>query len=146
MAVAVVATLVLGLAAYVFLKFYVGRQEAMVRATLPATAIARSWYTNVAGVTKKNRDGTRRQEIIADCDDGEDLLLVREPDNSYDPNAIKVCRLSGEQIGYISSDVAATMADEMDGGKRFSAKISEVTGGVKGKRTRGVNIRISVHE
>jgi hypothetical protein len=142
----VVGFLVIGLAIYVFLKVSIARQEAKARATLPTTRILRSWHTSVAGVTKKNRDGRSRQEVIAECRRGEDLLLLREPDNPKDPNAIKVCRLLGDQVGYISSDVASRMADEMDGGKKFSAKVSEITGGERGKRTRGVNIEISVHE
>ncbi len=143
---AVVVVLAVGLAIYVFLKIDIARQEAKARATLPTTGVLRSWYTSLAGVTKKNHNGRSRQEIIAECNRGEDLLLVREPGNPKDPNAIKVCRLLGDQIGYISSEVAARMAVEMDGGKKFSAKISEITGGVRGKPTRGVNIEISIHQ
>lgn len=142
----IAGVLAVGLAVYIVLQIYLANQEAKVRASLPTTQVLRSWYTKVAGVTKKNLDGTSRQEIIADCREGEALLLVREPNNPKDPNAIKLCRLLGDQIGYISSEIATRMADEMDRGKKFSAKISEITGGVKGKRTRGVNIEISVHE
>jgi HIRAN domain len=142
----VAVVLTVGLAAYIVLQICIFKQEAKARATFPTTKILDSWYTKAAGVTKKNIDGTSRQAIIADCRVGESLLLVREPNNPKDPNAIKLCRLLGDQIGYISSEIAVRMADDMDRGKKFSAKISDITGGVKGKRTRGVNIEISVHE
>lgn len=140
----VAGIIAVGIALYIFVKIYIASQEA--RATPTKSPVLRSWHTKVAGVTKKNRDGTSRQEIIADCSEGEDLLLVREPDNPKDANAVKVCRLAGGQIGYISAFLAARMAGEMDRGKKFSARISEITGGVEGKPTLGVNIEISVHE
>jgi hypothetical protein len=138
--------LVICLALYLLHFALIGYREAEAEATLPTTRVVRSWYTKVVGVTKKNTDGTPRQEVIRNCSEGERLLLVREPQNPYDPNAIKVCRLSGDQIGYISSDIAERMADEMDTGKRFSARIEDMTGGTRGKPSLGVNIVISVHE
>ena len=61
----------------------------------------RVFHLHVAGVTHRNADGSKRQEIVRHCDIGELLQLVPEPDNRYDPKAMKVCRLNGEQLGYI---------------------------------------------
>jgi len=140
------AVLVICLALYLAHFALIGYREAEAEATLPTTRVVRSWRTRVVGVTKENTDGTPRQRVIRDCREGERLLLLREPRNPYDSNAIKVCRLSGDQIGYISSDVAERMADEMDAGKRFSARIENITGGSSAKRSLGVNIVIAVHE
>jgi len=60
-------------------------------------------HLQVAGVTHCNHDGSKRQEIIGRCDIGERLLLVPEPNNLTDPNAMKVCRANGQQVGYIAS-------------------------------------------
>ena len=104
----------------------------------------RTFYTNVAGVTFCNPDGTRRQDIIRDCSQGERLELIREPDNRHDSHAIAVRRKkSGEQLGYISSDLAFRMADEIDSGDRFVAWISEITGGTNEFPTHGVNIKVN---
>ena len=102
----------------------------------------RSFYTKVVGVTHGNPDGSSRQEIILNCQVGERLHLVREPENRHDPSAIKVCRESGEQLGYISADVAFRMADEIDGGEKYVASVSDLTGGSEDRHTRGVNIKI----
>jgi hypothetical protein len=107
---------------------------------------SRSFYTKVAGVTKENPDGERRQKIIKELEAGERVILVREPDNKFDPNAIRVDSGFG-QIGYIPADTAANnLASLMDRGHKVKAEISEITGGVAGKRTRGVNLQISVFD
>lgn len=53
-------------------------------------AEVKHFYSKVSGVTFKNSDGTERQRIIENCHTGEVLLLVREPDNKYNPRAVKV--------------------------------------------------------
>jgi hypothetical protein len=101
----------------------------------------RSFHTKVVGVTHRNADGSSRQKIIHNCSVGDRLELVREPDNHRDSNAIKVC-WQGEQLGYISADIAFRLADEIDRGGKFAASISDLTGGTDRAPTRGVNIKI----
>ena len=62
---------------------------------------ARQFHLRVAGVTHSNKDGVSRQSIIERCVPGEELRLVPEPDNPVDKKAVMVCRLNGEQLGYI---------------------------------------------
>jgi hypothetical protein len=62
--------------------------------------VARSFKAQVHGINHGNPDGISRQKIISDCYTGEVLRLIPEPDNRYDECAIKVCRESGEQLGY----------------------------------------------
>ena len=110
----------------------------------PGTSNSKIFYTKVAGVTKKNPDGERRQSIIKDLSPGDPVSLIRERDNRYDSNAIRVDTAFG-QIGYIPADTAANnLATQIDRGHKVSAEISEITGGEPGKPTRGVNLKITI--
>lgn len=42
------------------------------------------------------------------------IRLVREPENRYDPNAIKVLNMSGQQVGHIERSVALALASHVD--------------------------------
>lgn len=66
----------------------------------------KDFYTKVAGASKKNDDGTSRRIVIEDCKPKDMLLLVREADNPYDANAIKICTTLREQLGYVESRLA----------------------------------------
>jgi hypothetical protein len=100
-----------------------------------------SFFTKIAGVTHRNKDRKSRQRLIAQCQIGEELVLEREPDNPVDPNAIRVLRVTGEQLGYIPAHVAASgLARDLDRGERPKCRIVDLTGG--DGLTRGVNIEI----
>jgi single-stranded-DNA-specific exonuclease len=99
--------------------------------------------THVAGVTYENPDGTSRQEIVETCRDGEELFLLREPDNEHDPNAIAVVRRSREQCGYIPAELAENLAPSMDAGVRVDAIILERTGDGQGDSF-GLEIELTV--
>ena len=99
-------------------------------------------HSKVAGVSKKNEDGEKIQSILADLNDACDLKLVREPDNSYDTNAIKVYA-HGDHIGYINADLAKDLAKKMDNGIAVDASIDEITGGGDGFHY-GCNIIIRI--
>jgi hypothetical protein len=106
-----------------------GRTSARARTThaaadrggSPAEAAAedprlRHFFAALVGESHTNRDGTSRQTILAGCRPGEQLRFEREPDNPVDPNAVKVCRLTGEQLGYVGMDLAERLAGELDRG------------------------------
>jgi hypothetical protein len=76
----------------------------------------------VVGVTFPNADGSSRREIITSMVGDERIDLVREPNNQYDPNAIKILA-NDKQIGYIGRDYASIMAPLMDGGIGFTAVV-----------------------
>lgn len=40
--------------------------------------------------------------------------LVRQPQNPYDPNAVMVANIYGNQVGHIKRELAAAMAYVMD--------------------------------
>lgn len=104
-----------------------------------------SFFTKIAGVSYRNSDGASRQAIIKRCQIGEELSLVREPNNSIDKNAIKAVRQNGEQLGYVPAHVAANgLADQLDGQEKIRCRISDLTGG--DGLTRGVNIEVGTWE
>src|SRR5947209_2653388 len=81
----------------------------------------RSLRTKIRGVTKRNTDGSYRQDIILTCCRcGDALFLQREPNNPVDANAIRVRRIVctdvddkprlGEQLGYLSRGLAEDLA------------------------------------
>lgn len=104
----------------------------------------KSFYTKVVGVTFPNDDGSSRQQILKRCRRGEYLTLVYSP-VPQDRNAVKVCRAStGEQIGWLSRELAAEIGPLLKKGRRFDARIASLTGGgLIFKRTRGCNIEIT---
>lgn len=57
---------------------------------------------------------------------GDPLTLVREPDNPYDPNAVRV-EWRGEKLGYVPRADNADLARHMDRGTKVEARISRLT-------------------
>lgn len=113
-----------------------------VAPTEPSHHVAKSFFTNVAGVTFEGR-----QRIIARCSVGEKLILIRDPNNRFDKGAIKVMRSNGEQLGFIPAHVSrgdhsSGLAFQMDHGSEYQCRISDITGGADG-RSFGVNIEIT---
>ena len=105
------------------------------------------FYTKIVGVTFANQDGSDRQEIIEYLDDllqqtsNVSLQLVREPQNSYDHNAIQVHDSQGRQIGYLSRSVSETLAPMMDNGIEVQCTLSQITGHSLDQNF-GINIQI----
>lgn len=70
------------------------------------------YLVRLAGV--KFRPSTVRLQVEA-LREGAQLRLEREPDNSNDPNAIKVFPYNGSQwLGYVPRETAAILAPLMD--------------------------------
>ncbi|MCX6980376.1 MAG: HIRAN domain-containing protein [Verrucomicrobia bacterium] len=57
---------------------------------------------------------------------GESVQLVREPNNAYDPNAIRVNLRNGETLGYLTKEVAAVFAKQLDSGGDVLGQISKI--------------------
>jgi hypothetical protein len=57
---------------------------------------------------------------------GDALILVREPGNPYDVNAVRV-DWNGYQLGYIPRAENAAVARQMDRGNRLAARITKLT-------------------
>jgi hypothetical protein len=97
----------------------------------------RPYLFKVAGVTHSNSDGTSRQRIIRSLRLGQELKLVRERTNAYDPNAIRVETMAGRPIGYVERERAVRLALSMDKGVLSRSFVSYLTtGDVSGVRVR----------
>ena len=85
----------------------------------------------VAGVTFEGRQEILKM-LAEMCEYAYDISLVREPNNTYDRNAIKVLTnprgLSYQMfmIGYIPKEYAKYIAELMDAGATFSARIDNI--------------------
>lgn len=122
---------------YSFNDYYSGyRPAAPVYGMQPRTTEkVDDFYSKVAGVSF---DG--RQRFIPGLRAGQELEYRRDRHNPYDSNAVGLYDAFGNQIGFLSREVASTVASKMDAGKRYRITVSQVTGG--GSWTYGVNIHI----
>jgi len=75
--------------------------------------------------------------VLGGLSAGAAVELVREPANVHDPSAIAV-RIGLVQLGYLRREIARRLAPQMDGGVRYVASITDVTGG--GVRHAGANL------
>jgi single-stranded-DNA-specific exonuclease len=91
--------------------------------------------TKIVGVTFEGR-----QDLIAGMAPGQELELVRQPQNAFDPNAIAV-HYGRLQLGFLKKLLAARIAPNLDAGQRYRAEVKHITGG--GTRSVGVNIWVS---
>lgn len=108
--------------------------------TVSPRSTGKSFFTKVTGISL-------HQEAAAQCQEGEQLILVREPDNPKDPGAIKILRENGEQVGYVPAHVSRNgdksgLAFRIDRGDHYLCRVKDVTGGFR--ETRGVNIEITM--
>jgi hypothetical protein len=106
-----------------------------------------TYLMSVAGVSFDNDDGSSRQTIISSCKPGETLRLIREPDNKFDPRAIKVVRGNGRQVGYLPARITCDgdpsgLAHQIGAGVKFRCRIVDITGGGPGMLY-GIEIEIT---
>ena len=73
----------------------------------------------LAGVTRGNEDRQKNIKMFG-CKDIGTFALAREPNNPYDPNAIRV-ELGEYLLGYVPRADAKELAPMMDTGRRFIA-------------------------
>jgi len=68
---------------------------------------------------------------IHDLNPGDRLFLIREPDNTVDPNAIAVKDSKDNKLGYISRPLAERLAPKIDSGYILVAIVKNITGNEK---------------
>lgn len=86
--------------------------------TDPSTA---EFRTYVVGLRYEDR-----LRYLAGLKAGDELLLVREPDNPFDPYAMAVHIASGQKIGYIRGSKAFVLSTLYDEGWPFSCHIERI--------------------
>ena len=65
----------------------------------------------------------QRDALAALLRNGEPLLLRREPDNPYDCKAVKLLRVDGSPIGYLSRRYNAIPAALLEQGQQLSGRL-----------------------
>lgn len=95
---------------------------------------ATAFHTKVVGVTFEGR-----QDALAGLRDGDELRLVREPENAYDANAVAV-RFGAMPVGYLARGMAQHLALQIDAGASYRCTVASISGG--GERHRGLNVYV----
>ena len=75
--------------------------------------------TGVAGAAR-HHDAALQSAAAAP---GTGLVLRRDAANEFDPNAIAVDTVEGEQLGWVPRELAADLAGELDAGRPWSALV-----------------------
>jgi single-stranded-DNA-specific exonuclease len=114
---------------------YARKAEFLDRDPYASIGEAVAFNTKVVGVSFEGR-----QDVAAGLREGAALHLRRDPANAYDPNAVGVF-FGTLQIGFLRKPIAARIAPNIDGGERYSAHVTAVTGG--GARSFGINIYVT---
>ena len=97
--------------------------------------------SKVAGVSFPNDNGSERQDIISKCVEGETLDLIPDPDNHFDPMAIRVCRKDGQQIGHVPRQRTHEIHEKFAEGYSMMPLIIDLTGGTE-DRSIGVDFAV----
>jgi hypothetical protein len=90
------------------------------------------------------QDALKYLRGYADSDDRLPALLVREPDNRYDTNAVAVV-VYGRTVGYLGRDDAADLADGLDelaDSEQFLGCPARLVGGTVDKPNIGVVVEL----
>ena len=98
-----------------------GNRAAMV-AQFYETAV--TFLTRVVGC-KYHLDGPARREDVAA---GDRVLLIPEPGNPFDANAIKVTTVKGQLLGYIRRTIARKLAARVERGATLQGRVALVMG------------------
>ena len=105
------------------------------------------FLTEVAGVTDLDLDGTSCQEAVRQCQPGEILTLIHVPASPDNDEMVKVCRLSGEQVGHLPHDIVErrggaswSVSSRIKQGYEAAAWVAQITGG--GGKDCGLNIAV----
>ena len=118
-------------------ELFADAERILARGEYEGIADAESFHTKLAGVSFEGR-----QDVVARLEAGTVLRIARQPDNTFDSNAIAVLDPTGAQVGFFNRRLAAALAPEIDGGAAFDVTVTEVTGGGPDE-SRGVNVLVS---
>jgi hypothetical protein len=102
----------------------------------------------VAGINKMGLCGRHRQDVIADCCAGDEIILIRQPDNPHDKEAIVLVRAAtAEDIGFLPAATADEVAPRLDKGSPVTARYdcTEPFETEDGKRLLGARIMLTPH-
>lgn len=83
--------------------------------------VKRAWVARIRGANLFGRQGVKYMQALRQ---GQPLMLIREPNNAVDKNAIRLTDLYGQNIGYVERGIAAKIALLLDTGVILMAMVS----------------------
>jgi hypothetical protein len=97
----------------------------------------------VAGINHVGLCGEPRQKIIAKLRKGEPIHLIRMPGHPDDSNAIALFRANGQDIGFLTRELAEEIAPRLDVGSPVTATVSCIEPfGDKNRQLLGVRLSL----
>ena len=69
-------------------------------------------------------------EVIEDLNEGDELDLICEPDNKFDPNAIRI-EIEDTMLGYVPKKFSAEVSAALEVGHDLECKITKLTPSAK---------------
>ena len=88
----------------------------------------KSYIAEVKELAYKALPAKERQKILARCRVGEKIKLIHTP-TLYHINSIKVCRETGEQLGWLYGEITDEIAPQLDRKAKVKVEISKITKG-----------------
>ena len=88
----------------------------------------KSYTAEVKELAYKALPAKERQKILAKCRVGEKIKLIHAP-ALYHINAIKVCRETGEHLGWLYGEIADEIAPQLDRKAEAKVVISKIIKG-----------------
>jgi hypothetical protein len=88
----------------------------------------KSYITEVKEIAYKALPAKERQKILAKCRVGEKIKLIHTP-TLYHINAIKACRETGEQLGWLYGGISDEIAPQLDREAVVKTDILKITKG-----------------
>ena len=85
-----------------------------------------SWECIVVGIDRRGLQGGQRQDVIAKLAKGEPIVLIRDPGNKLDADAVALFMEDGHDIGYLPREIAAKIAPRLDSGSPVTASVLAV--------------------
>lgn len=107
---------------------------------------SKTFYTYVAGAKYPNPGGSSRQAALRACHVHDRVNLVPCPIPEHD-KAVKVCRESGEQIGWLPRELAEDLFEDLRTGEpTWRARVAKLVICYDGRVEASIKISCTGHE
>lgn len=91
-----------------------------------------------------NEDGTSRQDELRLLKVGEEIALLREPDNPHGRNAVAIYTARGIRVGYVGKERSTWIASKIDRDYPVRAIVQRVKGRDLPDATLGLVMRVNM--
>jgi len=88
---------------------------------------AESFYSPLEGTEGKNKDGSKRQQCVAQCATGELLRIMKPGEGKPGDRRLGFCRSTGHQVGYLQGELAEWVIAAQQANDWIEATVDKVT-------------------